>query len=262
MEHNTVNTRMSEERLKAERDFHDIRFAQGGQRGQTGKFYSIAGTSHDRYRELIVANARGKRVLEYGCGADSEIHNVAPLAVEFFGIDISPVAIEQAEKRANTEGLSGSSFRVMNAESLNFPESRFESIFGMGILHHLDLVKAFAELARVMTPNGTGVFIEPLGHNPAINLYRRATPGARTVDEHPLLMADFQLARHYFNVIDIQYFYLSTLAAVALRRTPVFEPTVRVLNAFDKGLFALMPFTRRYAWMVVVTLRAPNKKAS
>src|SRR3546814_4334755 len=46
--------------------------------------------------------------------------------------------------------------------------------------------------SRVLRPGGRAVFIEPLGLNPAIELYRRFTPSARTPDEHPLLRRDFR----------------------------------------------------------------------
>jgi len=44
---------------------------------------------------------------------------------------------------------------------------------------------------------GSAIFIDPLGHNPAINMFRRSTPDLRTEDEHPLLLEDFRLAGRY-----------------------------------------------------------------
>ena len=97
------------------------------------------------------------------------------------------MAIEQAIEHARAEGLEDRlTFRVMDAEQLEFADDSFNLVCGSGVLHHLDLNRAYAEVARVLEPTGIGVFEEPLGHNPAINAYRRRTPEMRTVDEHPL----------------------------------------------------------------------------
>ena len=112
------------------------------------------------------------------------------------GIDISPVAIEMGVREAASRGLRDRThFAVMNAEALDFPDASFDRVCGSGILHHLDLKKAYGEIARVLRPNGYGIFLEPLGHNPLINWYRRRTPQMRTEDEHPLLKSDLALAR-------------------------------------------------------------------
>jgi hypothetical protein len=34
------------------------------------------------------------------------------------------------------------------------------------------------------------------------------------------------------------------------------------LEAVDRGLFKLIPFTRRYAWQVVIVLGAPKRRAA
>ena len=71
-----------------------------------------------------------------------------------------------------------------------------------------------SEVARVMRPSAGALFIEPLGHNPVINLYRRRTPEQRTVDEHPLLMDDMAVVRAHFAQVDETYFHLLGLLAL------------------------------------------------
>jgi hypothetical protein len=60
---------------------------------------------------------------------------------------------------------------------------------------------------------GEGLFLEPLGHTPLINLYRRFTPRFRTPDEHPLVISDFELARRYFGSVDAEFFHLTSFFA-------------------------------------------------
>jgi ubiquinone/menaquinone biosynthesis C-methylase UbiE len=64
----------------------------------------------------------------------------------------------------------------MNAEATTFPDNSFDLICGSSILHHLNLDKACAEIRRILRPDGGAVFIEPLGHNPLINMFRKLTP--------------------------------------------------------------------------------------
>jgi hypothetical protein len=43
-----------------------------------------------------------------------------------------------------------------------------------------------------------------------------------------------------------------------LRGTPVFRPVLAVLKTTDRILFKLVPFMRKYAWHVVITLSQPK----
>ena len=52
-------------------------------------------------------------------------------------------------------------------------KNRFDIIYGTGILHHLNLKACLDEIERILKPGGKFVFIEPLGTNPVINLYRK-----------------------------------------------------------------------------------------
>jgi SAM-dependent methyltransferase len=153
-------------------------------------------------------------------------------------------------------------FEVMDAEHLTFPDASFDVICGSGILHHLDLARANTEIARCLAPQGEAVFVEPLGHNPAINAYRRFTPGLRTPDEHPLRMADFAAMRRSFGDVDVRYYALAALAAVPLRNRPSFPKMLERLEHFDATLFRRVPAVRRYAWYSRIVLRDPIADSS
>lgn len=245
-------------RLEREREFHDRAYAQD-LRAPARRFYAVTGVLAKWYRGSLSDHAPGARVLEYGCGPGSRAFDLVRSGARVVGIDLSPVAIEQATERGRAEGLKDElEFRVMNAEQLEFPDASFDMVCGSGILHHLELSRAYAEIARVLKPNGIGVFEEPLGHNPAINAYRKRTPAIRTVDEHPLLMSDFALAERFFGEVDTRFFTLSSLAAIPLRELPGFQPIVGGLDSLDRWLFRVAPPLRRYAWMVGITLGAPR----
>lgn len=63
-----------------------------------------------------------------------------------------------------------------------------------------------------------------------INLYRKATPSARTADEHPLLMDDFNMLRESLTTVETDYFGLTTLVALPLRATIVGQAVRGILG--------------------------------
>lgn len=241
-----------------ERDFHNEAYTDLRRRRVWG-FYRVASSSHDRFRELLSGEVpAGKDVLEYGCGLTTQALSLARQGARITGIDISDVAIEQARANAEEQGVSErTAFVRMDGESLEFDDASFNLVCGSAILHHLDLAKAYTEIARVLHPGGAAVFIEPLGHNPLINVFRNRTPDLRTPDEHPLLVSDFDLARAHFGQIDLSFFHLGGLLAIPLRERSAFPKVLRALDAADRVLFRMLPPARKYAWMVVLRLTEP-----
>jgi SAM-dependent methyltransferase len=249
-----LTTSERQDRYEREREFHN----QENERwGAVEKFYEVAPSARKRYKELVLSEAReGSRALEYGCGKGGYALPLAANGSSVTGIDISEARIERA--RESSKGVAGLSFEVMNAEDLEFPDDTFDLICGAAILHHLDLDVALKEVARTLKPLGSAVFLEPLGHNPAINLYRRLTPTYRTPDEHPLLMRDLRLARRYFDSIATEYFHLTVLLAAPFRRSNPGRRAAAVLERVDHALMRGLPVMRRYAWMVVLRFAEPK----
>lgn len=245
-----------ERRIAAERSFHDARFgAADDPRAALDKWYLAAAPAQRRQDEQVLSLARGAVVLEYGCadGALSlETLRLQEVARVVHGIDLSDAAVQKAVRRAQAAGAEAH-FEAMNAEALQYPAGTFDVVFGRGILHHLDLGRAYAEIARVLKPGGAAVFLEPLGHNPIINWFRRRTPDMRTADEHPLLMSDVDRARAHFHV-QAEFFGLATLGGVFLRGLPVGRAAMRAAEAVD-GVLLRTPGIRWQAWMVLLTFR-------
>lgn len=253
-------------RKAREIEFHNYRFATGtrgkqepSQKEDVEKFYSVAERSRKCYVDLIKRDCQARRVLEYGCGTGSHALFLTRLGAKVTGIDISDVAVQKARENAEANSAEGVRFEVMDAESLDFQDATFDLICGTAILHHLELEKAFSELARTVKPTGKCVFLEPLGHNLLINIYRKRTPELRTPDEHPLLMKDFKLARKYFGKVKLHCFHLCSLFAVPFRSMRVFGGLLRCLDGVDAALFRTIPFMKRYAWATVVVLSEPMK---
>lgn len=241
-------------RKAQEKEYHNIRFTSNI-REKADLNYVISNSVKARFDARLDELCRGKSVLEIGCAGGGRMSRFAAAGNRVTAIDISESAIELAKRSADSRYLADIDFHIMDAENLEFSDHSFDVVYGSGILHHLDLARAFEEIDRVLKPGGSAVFFEPLGHNPLLNMYRRRTPDYRTTDEHPLLMSDIRYACTVFPQVSTRYYYLLTLAAIPLARLPFFRPLLKGLEACDRTLFTVAPFVRRYAWMVLLEMR-------
>ena len=247
-------------RIEREKQFHDDRYSNDRREQQAGKFYSITDSIIKSYQDRISANSCNAKVIEYGCGTGSHTNSIIKSKPKLLtGIDISPVAIKVAQEKAAEQNLGENvNFKVMNAENLEFAESSYDLICGSAILHHLDLDLATNSIVRTLKPNGKAVFIEPLGHNFLINLYRRLTPNIRSEDEHPLLNKDLKAIASNFKQSKIYYFYLTSLAASFIAKKPGFKTLLNFCLWLDSILLKL-PGIKHQAWMVLIELEQPIK---
>ena len=256
-------TELSDDRILREKAYHDQRFGGDNHERQAArKYYSLLTRAGEHYRALALAECDGSHLLEYGCGFGRQSTIWLKAGARITGIDISSEAIEKARQSVkDTPYADRAEYYEMNAEAMTFEDDSFDVIVGSGIIHHLDLDACYSELSRVLKPNGLAVFMEPLGHNPIINLYRNLTPGMRTEDEHPLLNADIERARKYFNIVESTSYNMLTLLAVPFRRTFLFRPLFRSLHQLDQLLFKI-PFIKKQAWSIVLQMRNPVASAA
>jgi len=242
-----------EDRADRERGFHDRRFADDP-RTRLGPVYRAAAAGRRRYRSLAVELGTGADVLEVGCGRGGLSRALGSAARSVVGVDLSPVAVAQARAAAEASGIDVE-FRVMDAESLEFPDASFDLVCGSGILHHVDLERATEEIIRVLRAGGSALFLEPLGHNPLINLFRRFTPRLRSIDERPLLGSDLAALEGRLGEVSVERFALLTPLAAPLVRWSAGRRLVRWLERVDRRLIARWSPARRWAWMVVIRAR-------
>lgn len=226
------------------------------------KYYAVEQASLDLMKGWLRKHCQGATVLDYCCGNGEESVWVAQHgATRVEGIDISDVSIRNCRQLAQDAGVSATChFQTMDAEALEFPDNTFDMIMEYGVLHHLDLEKGMAELARVLKPGGVVICTETLSHNPFIRWYRRSTPHLRTAWEvnHILGRPSFRVFEKYFGECEKHFFHLATLAAVPFRTSPVFKPVLWTLRQVDRLLLSI-PGVRWQAWQVVFMLRKPKK---
>jgi ubiquinone/menaquinone biosynthesis C-methylase UbiE len=224
------------------------------------KFYSISQSSFAYRDALLLDGIKGAVVLDYCCGnGEVAIEMAKHGASRVVGIDLSPVAVENARELASLAGVDTvCEFLVMDAEHTDFADGTFDLIHEYGALHHLDLPAAFKELARILKPGGKVVCTEALRHNPLIHWYRRRTPHLRTQweVEHILGIPEIKSGAKFFSALDYRTFHLVALFAVPFRKSPVFKPLFGMLNLIDRVLLAI-PLLNWLAWVAVIEYRKP-----
>lgn len=201
---------------------------------------------------------RGAAVLDYGCGDGVFSQRLARLEARVVGIDISPKLIEQARLFASRMGMNCSSpqFLVGDGQHTPFGDNSFDYVVGNGALHHLDLDKAYAEVARVLRPGGKAVFMEPMYHHPLLRLLRRLTPRTHTADEKPLSIDDMERAKRWFRrVSHREHFLFAVCAAPAHLLGKKFALSViGKLDQFDQLVMRAQPPLRRFAWLSMLEM--------
>jgi SAM-dependent methyltransferase len=254
------------DRKQLEREFHD-RWRAGAESANTpllnNRFYSIGRAGHDFTVGWLQEHCGGKRVLDYCCGdGKSTIRLLSHSPQHATGIDISPESVALGKQQAALLGETGRvSFVVGDAEALPYPDRSFDVAVVSGVLHHLDLDKAYSELARVLTDDGVVICTEALKHNPVFHLYRKLTPTLRTAWEvdHILGRRQIHQARVHFADVRVErFFYLVSLLAVPFRNTKIFGPLLTGLEKVDAVLMSIPGF-QWWGWVAVFTLRKPRR---
>lgn len=188
----------TEEVLAREREFYNQ--SHGGYRRWRKTIWRAIGPFNRNAELSDLYDPGGKRVLLYGCGPANEAAELLRRgATSVAGIDISDVEIEDAWRQAREgEYVERVDFRAGDAQVTDFEDDSFDLIIGHAILHHLDVPRGLREIRRILAPEGRAVFLEPLAHNPVLRLGRILTPAARTADEHPFTVADWQSCADVF----------------------------------------------------------------
>lgn len=204
-------------------------------------------------RRVIEAQA-GRRVLEIGSSAWEGLlyfWRIRPASLTC--INISEAELDYGRERARSLGMQVE-FRLMDANSLQFPDGSFDFVFGLAILHHLDFARAMREIHRVCAPGASILFIEPLAPNPVAWLVRRLTPHARTPDEKPLDHQELAIIERLFETHHLYTEFLHLPAAILSRlvfRSPV-NALTRACDAADQALLRAAPALGPYFRTVTI----------
>ena len=234
-----------------EKKFHNELQSKKKGRFENVFYKAIYNASEDFFKYLEL-NSNNSLILDYGCGNGSSIKEVLKLnPKKIIGIDISEVSIQKAKDRLSSTEQDRVELKVDNCEKTNFSDNKFDIVYGTGILHHLQINECIDEILRILKPGGKLLFIEPLGTNPLINIYRNFTPKSRSKDEHPLIKKDLNYIKKRFSKTNLKYYGLLTLVFFPFYRSPKNSLLFKLLGSFDQILFKIK-FFRLFAWSTLL----------
>lgn len=126
--------------------------------GSPGFFESIRRGHRRAYgpadERLDLQRLHGRSLLELGCGIGLDTVQFARHGAAVTAVDVSPRALELAGRNLEYHGLSAR-LEVANAETLSFPDDRFDFVVARGILMFTpDDAKLMTEIRRVLKPGG------------------------------------------------------------------------------------------------------------
>jgi ubiquinone biosynthesis O-methyltransferase len=131
--------------------------------------------------------ARGKRVLDAGCGAGYGSAELARAAERVVGIDRAADAIEYARAHYSTHNIS---FEEASCEALPHGDASFQLVVAFEVIEHLEDWRGFLrEAHRVLAPNGQLVVSTP---NKLYYTESRGADGANPFHVHEFDFEEFR----------------------------------------------------------------------
>lgn len=256
-----------EERKREEADFHD-QYRAGHVNEQHGtssnhRFYEAASVVDD-YRASWIrkwASVPPATFLDFACGDGLLTIEAAKAGAQAaVGIDISEISVRNAQETADGAGVGKQArFLQRDCENTGLPDNAFSACLCAGMLHHLDLTRAFPELARVMMPGGRILCIEALAYNPVIQLYRDRTPHLRTDWEkkHILSMKEVRYAKQWFKVENVKFFLMASPLATFLPAGPIRRGGIALAHLVDE-VATRIPGLQLWSWQFAFELVKPR----
>jgi SAM-dependent methyltransferase len=208
------------------------------------------------YAYYLLGDVAGKRVVDFGCGSGANTALLAGRGAHVWAIDISEDLLRLGQRRLAISGRSGgATFIAGSAHDLPFPDNSIDVVFGIAILHHLDLDLVSKEIRRVLTPGGRAVFQEPVRNSAVIRFLRSLIP-YRAPDispfERPLTDAELARFAEGFSSWSVRAFGLPHVQVGPL--LPLVRNYWQALYAWDRRILDRLPALARYASIRVITL--------
>jgi SAM-dependent methyltransferase len=208
------------------------------------------------YAYHLLGDVRGKRIVDFGCGSGANAVQLANRGAHVWAVDISEDLIRLGQRRLAVNGRAGGAqFIVGSAHDLPLPDQSVDVVFGIAILHHLDLRLVSREVHRVLKPGGRAIFQEPV-RNSAVVRFLRALIPYRAPDispyERPLTDEELRAFAQPFASFRSRAFALPLVRLVEI--VPALKGYVAAAYRADAALLRALPPLGRYAGIRVITV--------
>jgi SAM-dependent methyltransferase len=208
------------------------------------------------YAYALLGDVHGLRVLDFGCGSGENSFLLARRGADVIGVDISASLIALARRRLDINGAGGTaSFVVGSAHDLPLPDNAVDVVFGIAILHHLDLAASSREVHRVLKPGGRAIFQEPVRDSTVLRALRACIPyHAPDISpfERPLRTAELRAFAQPFTRCTTRAFSLPFVNIC--QAIPSLRPCLSAAYRQDADLLRRVPALRHLAGIRILEL--------
>jgi SAM-dependent methyltransferase len=207
------------------------------------------------YSCYLLGDIREKVALDFGCGAGENTILLAMRGARVIALDISPELMQLARRRFEVMQVPTQNVRFMvgSAYETGLPDESVDVVFGIGILHHLDLKLAQKEVYRLLRKGGIAVFQEPVRDSKFIRLIRSLIP-YKSPDvspfERPLTSEELDSFAAPFKLVEKRAFYLPHVPIVG----SLFPRFIKAAYEWDGKILSAISFLNRYAGIRVLKL--------
>jgi len=190
---------------------------------------------------------RGRRVLEVGCGAGTDLIRFARSGAIATGIDLAPSSIRLAAQNVALEQLDVD-LAVADGEALPYRDACFDLVYAHGVVQYTSNDRALVgECRRVLKPGGMAVF-QVYNRISWLNALSQVTKVELEHVDAPVLkkysIAEFRELLHDFNRVRIvpERFPVKTRLHGGVKGA--------IYNTFFVGPFNALPrsVTGRFGW--------------
>lgn len=208
------------------------------------------------YSYFLLGDARGKVVLDFGCGNGKNSVLLSRRGAKVIAMDLSPALLDLARQRARINKIEGEiNYLISSAHDIQLPDESVDIVFGMAILHHLDLKLASREVHRVLRKGGRAIFQEPVRNSKVIRFVRNLIPYTSpdvSPFERPLTDSELREFGAGFAKFHTKGFWLPYVNLA--RVLPKYDRFIHPLTRFDGMLLRRLPALNRYAGVRVIEL--------
>lgn len=202
---------------------------------------------HHLHRLVPFSEFRGRRVLEVGCGAGTDLIQFARNGAIVTGVDLATLAIQLASANFRFAGLRAR-LAVGDGEALPFRERSFDLVYAHGVVQYTTNGQHLVdECRRVLKPGGQAIFqvynriswLNALSRVTKVDLEHADAPVLRkySIGEFRALLRSFSRVR-----LVPERFPVRTRLHGGLKGT--------LYNTFFVGAFNALPraLVRRFGW--------------
>lgn len=203
-----------------------------------------------------LGDVKAKRVLDFGCGNGENSILLARHGATVFAMDVSESLLGLAKRGLAANKISsGVHFLASSAYDIALADESVDVVFGIAILHHLELPETAREVRRVLKKGGRAIFQEPVRNSKFMRWARDLIP-YRSPDvspfERPLTDRELKEFASGFSTYESKVFSLPFVTLADL--IPATRRFVHPLIRFDKKVLQAVPALQYYATVRVIEM--------